>query len=493
MTSNVVSQASSHPVASLVPVLLGSAAAVAVGGALGAWEQPIVLVALLLAPLAALLLSTKLEWCLYAIVFMGYTNFSDVLIKFHGAPSITKVFIPLLVLLIVYRWLRYDDRPVNATQAGIVLFAFGVFSLTSLFYARDIDAINMALSIYIKNAMIAIATVLLIKGGLALRKVIWTMLAAGIFLGTLGVYKYWTGAYEENFWGFASSSLRHISGEDHDHRFTGPIADPNYFASLLLFLVPLAFERLINERAWLLRLLALWALIVCVVCIYYTASRGALVALVGIAVASLLIFQRHRWYLILWLLPIALLAGYFLPSDYLSRLGAMLTLIPGFQGPAVTDRAITGRLDEWIVAWAVFKDHPVFGVGLANYEAYSQEYVLRLGLVPRGEDRQAHSLYLEVAAERGVVGLAVLFALIALCAKNVIRAYRWLVHIGDSNTAGVVGAFGIALLAYFACLVFLHDSYARFFWMVIAIALALPNIVQYQNETRATHSARATV
>ena len=489
MSGDVIVHAPGHRSAvPFVPAVLSAGAAVVIGTATGAWEQPAILIALLLAPLALLLLTTKLEWCLYAIVFMSYTNFSDVLIKYHGAPSITKLFVPLVALIIIYRWLRHFDRPVNATQASVVLFAFGLFSLSSLFYARDIAAVQFALSLYIKDALIAIVTVLLIKGGVTFRKVVWTLLAAGIFLGTLGAYKYLAGAYEDDFWGFARSTLKHIAGDARDYRFSGPIADPNYFASLLLFLVPLAFERMLHERAWLLRFLALWALVVCLMGIYFTASRGALVALGCIAVVSLLIFQRKRWYLILWLIPVSFLLAQFLPSEYLSRIQAMLALLPGFGGAATADRSITGRLDEWVVALSIFKDHPIFGVGLANYEAYSQEYILRLGLLPRGEDRQAHSLYLEVAAERGVVGLLVLFALMSYCARNIIRSYQRLIKRGETEIAGVVGAFGIALFAYLLCLLFLHDSYARFFWMVIAMGLALPNIIEHQGCGRLIHA-----
>ncbi|WP_410964468.1 O-antigen ligase family protein, partial [Salmonella sp. SAL4447] len=56
---------------------------------------------------------------------------------------------------------------------------------------------------------------------------------------------------------------------------------------------------------------------------------------------------------------------------------------------------------------------PLLGVGPGNYQHNFQTYSRRLDLWPRQEDRQAHSLYLEIAAERGVIGLAG-FALLAL-------------------------------------------------------------------------------
>jgi O-antigen ligase len=71
----------------------------------------------------------------------------------------------------------------------------------------------------------------------------------------------------------------------------------------------------------------------------------------------------------------------------------------------------TGRYTLWQVAWEDFKTHPVLGVGTHNYEAT----YYRLREQDTGFVRQPHSLPLEVLAERGVVGGALLFAFLATC------------------------------------------------------------------------------
>ena len=53
----------------------------------------------------------------------------------------------------------------------------------------------------------------------------------------------------------------------------------------------------------------------------------------------------------------------------------------------------------------MFTEHPLLGVGIGNYETNYQDYAIVLGLEQRTEDRQAHSLYLETAAETGLPGL----------------------------------------------------------------------------------------
>jgi O-antigen ligase len=47
-------------------------------------------------------------------------------------------------------------------------------------------------------------------------------------------------------------------------------------------------------------------------------------------------------------------------------------------------------------------DHPLLGVGSGNYEVHYPSYARVVALDGRREERAAHSLYLEVAAENGL-------------------------------------------------------------------------------------------
>ena len=55
---------------------------------------------LLVALGAFYLVSLRTELGPAVLVFMIYINFSDVLIKYHGFPSVAKFYIPLMVLLL---------------------------------------------------------------------------------------------------------------------------------------------------------------------------------------------------------------------------------------------------------------------------------------------------------------------------------------------------------------------------------------------------------
>src|SRR5437764_13706829 len=77
------------------------------------------------------------------------------------------------------------------------------------------------------------------------------------------------------------------------------------------------------------------------------------------------------------------------------------------------------RYDYWDVAFDSFARHPVVGVGAAGF----REEWLAHRAVPEIA-RDAHSLYIETAAELGLVGLAILAALIAGAAASARAAVR---------------------------------------------------------------------
>jgi O-antigen ligase len=78
-----------------------------------------------------------------------------------------------------------------------------------------------------------------------------------------------------------------------------------------------------------------------------------------------------------------------------------------------------GRLDQWKVAVDDFKDHPFLGSGAGTYE------FLWLKDRPRkGKVRDAHNLYLEVLAELGPIGLALLVFTLAVPVFASLRVRR---------------------------------------------------------------------
>ena len=134
---------------------------------------------------------------------------------------------------------------------------------------------------------------------------------AGVLLGTLSFIQRVTHSYRKDFGGFAASQmfdepkgsarLEPIEKSE-DQRFEalypswraiGSLGDPNYYAQMMVVLVPIALLQLWGKTGWRVRIPALLALasILCGVVLSY--SRGAIVAICAL-VAALIGFRYLR-------------------------------------------------------------------------------------------------------------------------------------------------------------------------------------------------------
>ena len=218
------------------------------------------------------------EWGLFALVFALFTNLFGVLAEHHELPGATvNLLVLALGLSVLFRWALRDMPPVDVRRPLMVLIAYGVLGSASLLYARHTGPVAVEVDLYVKSVALGVVAVLLMDGIRSLRVVAWALLSGAILVGTIGVYKYCMGAFDDTFAGFGRALYAHISKGARGWRLSGPMGDPNYFGALLVFVVPLAVERLLHERDKPMRLCAGWALFVSLLCIYFTASRGALV------------------------------------------------------------------------------------------------------------------------------------------------------------------------------------------------------------------------
>ena len=136
-------------------------------------------------------------------------------------------------------------------------------------------------------------------------------------------------------------------------------------------------------------------------------------------------------------------------------------------------------------AVAVFVHHPVVGVGPGLFPTYFQDEARRLGadrIV--GVDRQAHNLYLGLAAETGILGVlafgGVLVATLAplASARRRLRADR-------PDLASLSTGYAMAVVVYLTTGLFLHFAYIRYFWLIAGLAAAAGVVAREEQATLA--------
>jgi putative inorganic carbon (hco3(-)) transporter len=461
----------------LVSLAIVGLIAVGLGGVIGFALykfEPIYVVAGVLAAIVALITILNVEIGLLALVVITYTRLSDVVVHTYNAPSIAKPFMGLLIVAIVLQWLFYARPPRNWGKATLLVLAFGVVTFASLFYASDFTLAVGAIDDFWKDGLIAVIVVLLLRNGASLRHVMWAFILVGIFLGSISVYQYLTGTFTNEYWGFGVSNIQNIAGSTEGYRIAGPIGDPNFYAQIMLVLVPISFQRFMDEKAPVLRALALLATGLTVLTVIFTFSRGAFLALAAMGMILFWFNPPKPTQLVLAILLGVVLIR-FVPTDYTERLTTLTDLFGGSTG-VQSDISFQGRASELTAAWLMFADHPIFGVGVQNYPVYYQQYSRRIGLDSRTEARQAHSMYFQVAAEMGLMGLIVFGVILWNIFSSIWSSWKRLKNAGEELYANMVLSVLIGTVGYFSAAFFIHAAYPRYWWLITGVALAIPQV-----------------
>jgi O-antigen ligase len=255
-----------------------------------------------------------------------------------------------------------------------------------------------------------------------------------------------------------------------DARLQAGASDPNYLAATLTPALALALGRLAYERRPAVRALLIAAIPVCLYGLVATQSRGGLLALLAAAVAALVVCRGRR-------LPI------------LGALAATVALLGLFLAlsPAALERVTSGkdkgngRDDLWHIAWRMSEEHPVTGVGLGNFIADASGYVREVGTVEYADlivddPKVVHNVYLQMLAETGGVGLALLAVLLALCLRASWRASRLAQRRGDAAGALLAQMLLVGQIGTLLASLFISNGDDRRLWILLALGPALAGL-----------------
>jgi len=425
------------------------------------------------------------RWAIGALAVFVVLHLPEVATDFHGAPSLFQPLIGAILLGVAARWAMTGDRPAGSIAALLLVGAYVFVAISSLLFADLPANLTDESLVLVKDAGIALVAGLIVSRATSLRVVVWAMVLSGAFLATISVFQFATGAYSTSFAGFGQSSVEQIVGTFDDIRVSGPVGDPNFYGQLLVAILPLALDRMWGERTLRLRVIGAGAAAVIAAATVLTFSRGAAVAL-GAVVLMMAIVYRPSIRSIAGVALVGLLAIPFLPPGYVDRL-TTLADVGSVEG--ATDASIRGRTAEVTAGWLMFTSHPLTGVGYGLYPANYQEYVAGLGIELRSEARNAHSLYLEVAAETGLPGILAMGALILGAMAALARGRRRFEEIGLEEHARIARALTASMVGFLITALFLHLDFARLFWLLIGLSFAVPVIAEREAKIQTSEVA----
>jgi putative inorganic carbon (hco3(-)) transporter len=461
------------PAAAFIALVLGAAALLGVVGA----ARPEVAVALLV---LAVVVTVALAWpeaATLLFVWLIYTNALAIAVTWEGAPRTVGLLAPLLLTVpIAAGVLRGQSLRLNATMGWIVALLVAQAASTVFAVDAGVSAGELA-GFVLEGVVIYFLVYNAVRTEATLQRVLWVILLAAAALSLLTAFQHFTNAPFRPFHGFGQVDSAFLQGKTDTPRYSGPLGDPNYYAQILLSAVPLGIVLCMRATSALPRLLAAGAAGMCCVGIALTFSRGAAVGLglvLVVMIAMRMVRPRH-----VLAVAAAMVVVVLLVPGYADRVGS-LSGVKGATAETGTedaDQSAQSRTTEMLAAALAFADRPVLGVGPGGFPIVYQTYAQQIGTAihatteegdQRGEEaqREAHNMFLSVAAELGLLGLIAFCGVLWSALRSLLRARPP----GRKGATDLTTALLLSLVAYIGTGLFLTLAFERYFWLLLALA-----------------------
>jgi putative inorganic carbon (hco3(-)) transporter len=446
--------------------------------------------ALLLIPAVGLFIISIVfpELGLMTLIFVTVTQLSNVLIKFHGMPSIAQPLAAILLVVVLIRIFIFGERSEGWTKAAYRFALYGFIIFLCVLAAKSFQPANREFMDYIKDILVAMILVFLIQSPARFKHAIWAIIFAGIFIGSISALQHLTNTYSNNYWGFGGW-VTEIAGQTTNNRVTGPFANPNAYSQVLAVIVILALDRFWNERSLVFRLLAGWALVACILSILFSYSRGGLLTLI-FSLTLLLIERRPNVFPLVLTAALGIFLLRFLPPAYTERISTLTQFLPS-QNSELSDQSFRGRLSENMASWMMFRDNPILGVGIKNFPDQYQKYSRQLGLDPRSQARSPASLYGEIIAEQGLLGSFAFCFLIWAVHRGLRQAKYYFIEAHLVDHARLASALWVGLAGYLFAAITKNSAYSNVFWLLIGLGMAAANIAVHYKQTQKLEETEA--
>jgi putative inorganic carbon (hco3(-)) transporter len=448
----------------LLAIVLGIAAATSVV-ALAALLALLALSAVIAASFAAP------RWAVIVLLFVLFSYSGWVVSHAVGAPELSEGLLLIIIAAMVWRQRSRGEQITLPSELGALL-GLGLAYAISTAFARDLGTSLERIQDYLGYSLTVVVVVALLDRPIWLRRAMWAVVIAGTGLAIVSLIQSGLGAYGSDFAGFARGKPEGAGV----FRASGPL-DPNFFGQVLVATAMLALYLGLSARTSDGRLLGFAASATCLGASALTGSRGALVAVAAAFVLILILGPVPRR-IVASMGALAVVAALiFLPSGLKARVGLPTSSADSHQVQVVekgSESALRGRESENLAALEMFRDYPLVGVGPGNYPLHYLDYSEHIGLDPRLEQREAHSLYLEFLAETGIVGTLALLAILWLALRG---AWRARVMLGGRDALLGEGVF-VALASFLVAALFLHLTYPRYMWMMVGFGLVAGNLAR---------------
>ena len=422
-------------------------------------------------PLRDLLMLSVLFVMVPAILFRPHTGiilwaWTAMLVPntfLHGIAQPVRFNLIFAVATLVSWIISQESKkiPLNGTNA--LLFIFLLWAcIATVFGVGEYDVRIQELTNLIKIVVFTVVVSALVTNRLRLHA-----LLIGIALGM-------------GYHGVAEGAKFIVSGGG--HRVFGPsgsiIGDNNHFALAMIFLLPVIFYLYNYSAKRMVRLGFLVAGGLIFASVIGTFSRGGLIALAAVGAFWLL---RSKYKIPMFATMCVGLAFviYFAPDHWFERMTTIRT--------ASEDGSFMGRVIAWKMSILLALDHPILGGGLHAiqnsdvWDHYVRDFH-RLRFIPTGPPettRAAHSVYFQLLADVGFVGLGLFLLILFRAWRSCSKLIKQTAGIPELEWVnGLARAFQVSFVAYCVAGAALNMAYFEMLYVFVVLVAVQETIVK---------------
>ncbi|MDH3224840.1 MAG: O-antigen ligase family protein [Gemmatimonadota bacterium] len=347
--------------------------------------------------------------------------------------------------------------------------AFLTLVISSTFWADNTDAVRSGFIRLVQLVALGVIVLDVIDSWEDVQKLFRVLIASGIVAAGLTMFD-----------AVAGDAVR--AGEN--------IAGINGTAELLVTLMPCAFFLIVSERNLLWRLMGVLYIGLASGAVLGTLSRASIMLLpVVIVVMSLQVLRagRGRGWLLVGFAVVTV--AVFSQEDSFARLERRIqSIVPYLTTTVQADAGgLSVRGYHLAVGVAMFRDHPVLGVG---YENFGDQFLYRYQfIVPGGTElwlsrRSPHSSHVGIMADLGLVGIILWLSILTVVLGSVWRAYRHPAVRQDQALTTLTFGLLISLLLQAGPYAFYGPNQkSKLLWVLLGLGVAVWRLARTHEET----------
>lgn len=424
-------------------------------------------------PVVALALPLVLAFAVVAIrdLAAGVTLLTVVIFfdQIPGIPTSGITLVKLAGILVAVSWagrmltrrtalpFLLDEHPLLA----FLVVGFAAWAGASMLWAEDVGQAR-ATSVRLAQGGLLL---FIVFSALCERRHFFWVLRAFVFAAVVSALIGLAGATAAEDVGPGSETIR----------LAGGIGDPNELAAILVPAVTIAIGLAAVAASPLSRLALAAGTTILVLALFWTQSRGGLVAMAATLVIAPFLAGRARQRVLAVILSIGALAVIYFsllaPPQQLER-------VTSFESGGGT-----GRTDLWAIAIEMSRDRPLLGVGAGNFVIVEPRYATRdidLQRVDLIVDRPkgAHNTYLHELTELGLIGLVLLVLVFVACFRIGYQGIRALERAGMDDFGALGRAVAIGVVGMLAAFTFISAAHREQLWLLLGVLVAFGNVAR---------------